>query len=182
MQLLNASFVCCLVCNLFTSTSACQTLEEKKIKGGEFLRHALFCMCFSTCTVDKTTLALFLYFELLGLTRQWHAPGGNPSGRACPTYFCPIGSGAWAEQQLSAGLSVPELWADGPRLRVPHTREPELLLYAGRQRAEAFLSPEKTAHSRFPWITRKLEKSCSSAWILEKAKLCSNGEREPKRH
>lgn len=33
MQLLNASFVCWSVCNLFTSTSACLTLEEKNQRG-----------------------------------------------------------------------------------------------------------------------------------------------------
>lgn len=56
-----------------------------------------------------------------------------------------------------------ELRADRHRLRVPHTRELQQLLYAGRQRAEAFLSPEKTAQSRFLWITRELEKPCCTS-------------------
>lgn len=46
MQLLNASFVCWSVCNLFTSTSACLTLEEKNQRGwipaARIVLHVLF--------------------------------------------------------------------------------------------------------------------------------------------
>lgn len=65
---------------------------------------------------------------------------------------------SWAGRRVCHSQSELEPPADRLGLRVPDTREVEQLLYAGRQRAEAFLSPEKTAHSRFLWITRKVEK------------------------
>lgn len=73
--------------------------------------------------------------------------------------------------------SEPEPRAARPRLRVPDTRELEQLLYAGRQRAEAFLSPEKTAHSRFLWITSKLESHAALPDYYRKPRLCSNLDR-----
>lgn len=59
---------------------------------------------------------------------------------------------------------------DRPGLPVPDTRELEQLLYAGRQRAETFLSPEKTPPSRFQWIKRKVGKATLYYTIIPEGK------------
>lgn len=56
--------------------------------------------------------------------------------------------------------SAAEPPADRPGLRVPDTRELEQLLYAGRQRAGAFLSPEKNSTLTFSVDYKETGKPC----------------------
>lgn len=82
----------CTVCyslNLSAHLTLCYFLINScmSISGGEnrwipVPCCALHVLCM--CTVEQTTLALFVFRT--GLTRHWHAPG-NPSGRSYPTYF-----------------------------------------------------------------------------------------------
>lgn len=53
--------------------------------------------------------------------------------------------------------------------RVPGPRELEQLLYAGRQRAETFSSPEKNTLSRFLWITGEPPQSYCAARFCRRA-------------
>lgn len=115
-------------------------------------------MFFICCTtVQKTALALFLFRT--GLTRQWHARGESERADSIPSY--PIDSRRGRSDDPPKPIG--DRAASGNTcIRVTGTREGAQLLYAGRQRAEAFLSPEKTTVSRFLWITRELEKTCGT--------------------
>ena len=118
-------------------------------------RNVLHVLC--NCTVDQTALALFC-------VSNWsHAAVACTGGIRAGGFLRPI-SDQW-ERVVGGATILRSQWEREPRagrhrLRVPPPRELEQLLYAGRQRAEAFLSPEKTAQSRFLWITRELEKPC----------------------